>query len=97
MDAEFLLALGDPADESPTYGEKIHQILADRWLPILRNGVLKENKEKLMKEFSIPENCKLLRAPTLNPEISAAITEAARSRDKKLQTSQQQLGLGSEQ
>lgn len=30
----------------------------------------------------------------MNPEISAAITEAARARDKKLEDSQQQLDLG---
>lgn len=94
IDSEFLTALGDPADEKPIYGEKIHQNLADRWLPILRRGLSTENKDALMKELTIPENCKLLRAPTLNPEISAAITESARARDKKFEKAQQQLGLG---
>ncbi|KAI5630718.1 hypothetical protein NE865_16570 [Phthorimaea operculella] len=94
IDTEFLTALGDQADEKPTYGENIHQNLADRWLPILRRGLSTENRDSLLKELTIPENCKLLRAPTLNPEISAAISESARTRDKKFEKAQQQLGLG---
>ncbi|PZC81928.1 hypothetical protein B5X24_HaOG211714 [Helicoverpa armigera] len=34
-------------------------------------------------------------APKLNPEISAAVTEAARSRDKRVESVQQQLGQDS--
>lgn len=94
LDAEFLSALGDTADEQPKYGEKIHHDLAQRWLPLLRRGIPKEQKESLLKDYAIPDNCKLLRAPTLNPEISAAITDASRTRDKKLESAQQQLGLG---
>jgi hypothetical protein len=94
LDADFLSALGDTIDEIPTYGENIHQDLAQRWLPILRKGLTKEIKEKLLKEYAIPGNCKLLRAPSLNPEISAAITEMTKARDKKIENHQQQLGLG---
>ncbi|XP_049866909.1 uncharacterized protein LOC126367441 [Pectinophora gossypiella] len=94
LDADFLSALGDAAEDTPGFGENIHPTLADRWLPILRRGIPKEPKERLLKEQLIPDNCKLLKAPTLNPEISAAITEAARNRDKKLENAQQQLGLG---
>lgn len=94
LDAEFLAALGDSADDVPTYGEKIQQDLAQRWLPLLSKGIPKEKKEALVKEHTIPENCKLLRAPTLNAEISAAISDIARARDKKLEINQNQLGLG---
>ncbi|XP_059056269.1 uncharacterized protein LOC131850119 [Achroia grisella] len=94
LDAEFLSALGDPGVEKPKYGEKIHQDLAQRWLPILRKGLTKEIKDTLTKEYLIPENCKLLRAPMLNLEISAAVAESNRGRDKKLEIKQQQLGLG---
>lgn len=94
LDAELLIALGDTPDEVPTYGEKIHQNLAQRWQPILSRGLLKEPKDKLLKEYAVPENCKLLRAPSLNPEISAALTEPVKARDKKIETAQQQLGLG---
>ncbi|CAG9118503.1 unnamed protein product [Plutella xylostella] len=94
IDVEFLSALGDTTPETPMYGEKIHETLAQRWLPILRRGLPKEAAESLLKEYRIPENCKLLRAPTLNPEIISAINGAARGRDKKIENLQQQLGLG---
>ncbi|XP_047531425.1 uncharacterized protein LOC125067091 [Vanessa atalanta] len=44
-----------------------------------------DTKEKLMKEYTILENCSLLQAPTLNPEILAAIAETTRNRDKKVE------------
>lgn len=94
LDPEIRLALGDPVEEIPTYGENIHADIAKRWLPILRQGLTKDIKEKLLKEHSAPDNCRLLKAPTLNPEISAAVAEVVRSRDKKLETKQGQLGLG---
>ncbi|XP_063635044.1 uncharacterized protein LOC134805741 [Cydia splendana] len=94
LDAELLTALGEATDDAPKYGENIHPDLAQRWLPILRKGMDKEAKDKLIKEYSIPENCKLLRAPSLNAEISAAVTDIARGRDKKIEAEQQQLGVG---
>ncbi|KAL0841420.1 hypothetical protein ABMA28_015104 [Loxostege sticticalis] len=82
-------------EPSVTYGEDIHPDLAQRWAPILRKGLTdKEQRDKLFKEYATPNNCKLFRAPILNPEIAAAVSEFARARDKKIETSQQQLGVG---
>lgn len=94
LDAEFLCALGDKIDEVPTYGEKIHPVLAERWQPLLRSGMTRDVKEKLLKEYAIPENCKLLRAPSLNPQLLRPLTDATKGRDKKMEAAQQQLGLG---
>lgn len=94
LDPDTLTALGETTEEAPTLGPKIHDTLSGLWLPILRKGINKEAKEKLLKEYPIPENCTLLQAPKLNPEISAAVTEAARSRDKRVEAVQQQLGQG---
>ncbi|XP_064076280.1 uncharacterized protein LOC113404275 [Vanessa tameamea] len=91
---EYLQALGDAINEVPQYGEDIHHDLALRWLPILRRGLPKDVREKLVTSYSIPSNCKLLKAPSLNAEISAAITDSLRQRDKKLENYQQQLGVG---
>lgn len=90
----MLSALGDSIEEKPVYGENIHQSLAQRWSPILKKGLPKDTKEKLLKEYNIPENCKLLKAPTLNPEIKAAVSEIISNRDKIIQTKQDQLGVG---
>lgn len=76
------------------YGPDIHKKLALRWLPLLKKGIEKDAKDKFLKEYAIPSNCKLLKAPTLNAEISAAVPEGVRARDKILQNRQDQLGLG---
>lgn len=94
LEPDVLIALGELIPEEVTYGEDIHPDLAQRWAPILRKGLTKEQKDKLLKENAIPKNCKLFRAPTLNPEIAAAVSEFARLRDKKIESSQQQLGIG---
>lgn len=94
LDSEILTALGASTSEGPEYGEKIHENLAQLWLPLLKKGLSKEDKEKLLKNHLVPQNCNLLQAPKLNPEISAAIADSARNRDRKLVSSQQQLGAG---
>ncbi|XP_028162769.1 uncharacterized protein LOC114354545 [Ostrinia furnacalis] len=94
LDPNILAALGEIVDESPDFGEKIHDSLAKIWTPLLKKGLLKENRDKLLKDYLIPENCPLLKSPTLNPEIMAAIPETGRFRDKKICSSQNQLGVG---
>lgn len=91
---ELLSALGEATDEKPLYGENIHHSLAQRWIPILKKGLAKDIKDKVLKEYLIPENCKLLKAPTLNPEVKAAVPEIVINRDKNIQSKQDQLGLG---
>ncbi|XP_037963091.2 uncharacterized protein LOC119691941 [Plutella xylostella] len=94
LDPETLSALGETTEEAPKFGANIHESLSRLWLPILRKGINKETKEKLAKEYLVPENCALLQPPKLNPEISSAVNEGARARDKKVEAVQQQLGLG---
>lgn len=94
LDPEILMALGEASDDKPKFGPNINNNLAQRWTPLLRKGLSKESKEKLLKEYLIPENCQLLQAPKLNEEITAAIAEPTKNRDKKLESFQQQLGLG---
>lgn len=94
LDPELLSALGAGTSDTPEFGDNIHISLANLWPPILRKGLSKEDKERLMKEYLIPSNCKLLQAPRLNAEISAAVSEVVRGRDKKLVNFQQELGTG---
>lgn len=94
LDPEILSALGEPGEETQKFGEPIHKDLAQRWECILKKGIPKDVKEKLMKSYLIPENCTLLQAPKINAEISAAVTDLAKNRDKKMESAQQQLGIG---
>lgn len=94
LDPELLAALGESTSDTPEFGDEIHENLATLWLPLLKKGLPKENKEKILKENLVPKNCRLLQAPKLNAEISAAVSDMVRNRDKKLSTQQQQLGAG---
>ncbi|CAG9117949.1 unnamed protein product [Plutella xylostella] len=94
LDPETLSALGETTEKAPKFGANIHESLSRLWLPILRKGINNETKEKLAKEYLVPENCALLQPPKLNPEITSAVNEGARARDKKVEAVQQQLGLG---
>lgn len=78
----------------PEFGPDLHDTLANMWPSLLKKGLTKENKEKLLKQHLIPNNCKLLQAPKLNAEISAAVSDVVRGRDKKYVAVQQQLGQG---
>ncbi|KAI5638958.1 hypothetical protein NE865_08410 [Phthorimaea operculella] len=94
LDPELLAALGDAASDTPEFGPSVHDSLANIWQPLLKKGLTKEVKDKLLKEYLIPSNCKLLQAPKLNAEIAAAVSEGVRGRDKKYVAVQQQLGQG---
>lgn len=94
LDPDLLSALGESTSDSPEYGTSIHANLSQLWLPLLRKGMPKENKDNLLKDYLVPDNCKLLQAPKLNAEISAAVPDMVRNRDKTLTASQQQLGTG---
>ncbi|XP_047991485.1 uncharacterized protein LOC125230390 [Leguminivora glycinivorella] len=94
LDPTLLAALGESTSETPDYGTSVHDSLANLWLPILKKGLAKDNKDTLLKEHLVPINCKLLQAPKLNAEIAAAVTEVVRGRDKKYVAVQQQLGQG---
>lgn len=94
LNPELLSALGACTSDTPDFGDSIHSSLANLWLPILRKGLSKEDKEGLTKEYLIPSNCKLLQAPKLNAEISAAVSEIVRGRDRKITNFQQELGAG---
>ncbi|KAL0880164.1 hypothetical protein ABMA27_002635 [Loxostege sticticalis] len=94
LDPELLSALGTSTSDTPDFGDPIHGNLAVLWPPLLKKGLPKEEKNKLLKENLIPSNCQLLQAPTLNPEIAAAVSEIVRGRDKKLLGFQQSLGQG---
>lgn len=94
IDPDLLSALGACTSDTPDFGESIHNNLASIWPPLLRKGLSKEDRDNLTKEYLIPSNCKLLQAPKLNAEISAAVSDVVRGRDKKLSVFQQELGAG---
>ncbi|CAK1588902.1 unnamed protein product [Parnassius mnemosyne] len=94
LDPDLLSALGESTSDSPDYGDDIHGNLSQLWLPLLKKGMPIPSKDILIKDYPIPDNCRLLQAPKLNAEISAAVPDMVRNRAKTLTASQQQLGTG---
>lgn len=96
LDPELLSALGASTSDTPDFGDTVHDSLASLWTPLLKKGLPKDLKEDLKKDrnYLIPSNCKMLQAPRLNAEISAAVSDVVRGRDKKFCGFQQQLGMG---
>ncbi|XP_063387204.1 uncharacterized protein LOC134673176 [Cydia fagiglandana] len=94
LDPDMLLALGESTEDIPEYGEKIHDNLSKLWLPLLKKGMTNEAKDKIRKDYLVPDNCRLLQAPKLNVEVSAAVPDMVRNQDKDLAAAQQQLGHG---
>lgn len=84
--------LGEDPTKSNKYGPQVHDDIASRWEHIAKEGLHKDTKTELLKSFLIPENCKFLDAPELNPEIKAAISEPVYKRDKILVGQQNLLG-----
>lgn len=93
LDSEILALLGDAPKTDTKFGKPTHKDLASRWQEILEKGLPKDLKEKLMTEYLIPENCTLLVAPSLNPEVKVALADNMVKRDASLVTKQKQLSV----
>lgn len=94
LGTDILEALGEPKNKAEVYAPKIRDEISERWGKIVVDGLSKESIQKLIENIHIPENFKLLKAPGLNPEISAVLSESTKNRDKRLEKAQNHLGLG---
>lgn len=93
LPAQILEALGGSKEKEEVYGPKIPEEISKRWGRIIVEGLGKEQKQELIEKFLIPENFKSLKAPKLNAEISAVLSDSSRQRDKRMEKSQNILGL----
>ncbi|XP_049886981.1 uncharacterized protein LOC126381552 [Pectinophora gossypiella] len=82
---------GDPTPEK-IFDENVHKDIAKIWSHILLNGLAKDVRMDLLKRYLPPENCTSMRAPKLNLEIKAALTEINSKKDAYSQSKQNQLG-----
>lgn len=82
---------GDPSSEK-TFDANVHKDIAKIWTHILLNGLAKDVRMDLLKQYLPPENCSSMRAPKLNLEIKAALTDINNKKDSYSQSKQNQLG-----
>lgn len=91
LDPEILTILGEDPSEQNEYGHNLHKDIAPRWSHILTNGLSKEIKSDLIKQYLPAENCINMKAPKLNLEIEAALTPLNIKKDAYSQSKQNQL------
>lgn len=60
----------------------IPKSIAVRLEDIIKNGLPKEEREKLIKEHAPPKNCVLIDPPKLNEEVS--VSETSTKRDDRI-------------
>lgn len=91
LDPNVLQILGDDPTTLNAHGDDINKHVAPRWQHILLNGLTKEVKAEMLTQYLIPGNCSNLKAPKLNPEMKAALSEINLKKDTFHENKQNQL------
>lgn len=91
LDSDILEILGEEPTSLVKYGKDILPELAARFNHITTNGLNKDTRKELCENYLIPRNCTLIGAPTLNPEIKAALNENILKRDKLIELRQKRM------
>ncbi|CAH1109607.1 unnamed protein product [Psylliodes chrysocephalus] len=84
--------LGPDPSKKKKCGFNLHAAVEPIWSHILAFGFSSEEKDRLFKKYEMPENCKLLTPPIINPEISASMNALHTARDDTHLNYQNQIG-----
>ncbi|XP_063825272.1 uncharacterized protein LOC135074820 [Ostrinia nubilalis] len=90
LDESILELLGETPSKNKTYGPAIQAELAVRWEHIATTGLSKDMKKDLLEKHHLPENCLKIGAPSLNPEVKAALSDNLVKKDKVIESKQNQ-------
>ncbi|XP_072948702.1 uncharacterized protein [Epargyreus clarus] len=85
LDDATLDILGADPLATKAFGKDIQKDVAVRFEFITTSGLNKDVRKELLESYLPPTTCRLIDAPSLNPEIKAAITEIVLKRDKAMQ------------
>lgn len=91
LEAEILEAIGKRVAEERILAPAIPKSIAIRLEDILKKGLPKEEKEKLIKEHTPPSNCVLMDPPKLNEEIKVSVGETSKKRDERIVEKQKKI------
>ncbi|KAI5651770.1 hypothetical protein NE865_00107 [Phthorimaea operculella] len=91
LDQDVLAILGEDPSSTVKYGPEIRKELASRLQHIATEGLSKEIRKELINKYLLPANCLHVGAPTINPELKAALNEAVVKRDKGIETKQKEM------
>lgn len=76
--------LGQEGTDPVINSFELNPTINKRWLAILADGLMDDNRKTILKKYDPPTNCGLLLAPKLNDEVAAAINDNALKRDKRI-------------
>ena len=93
-DKELTELLGSAPAPPTIFSKPIPNDVATRWEHLTVNGLSDLDRQKLTKDCFVPENCKLIAAPVLNPEVEATLSTYTKTRDQQLAAFQGQLSYG---
>ncbi|VEN56294.1 unnamed protein product [Callosobruchus maculatus] len=91
-EATLKVILGEDPKSTGEKGPPLCEALVNRWSSYLGAGLERDVRDALIVKYKIPENCSLLDAPKLNPEIGASLTPAQIKKDQFSMTIQNKLG-----
>lgn len=89
---DILSILGEDNSQTESQGPKLQKDVAARWINVLKNGLNADERKKTLEKYPPPSNCMLLKAPALNLEVRAAVTDSVLRRDERLAQLQDQIG-----
>lgn len=92
LDDNVLQVLGQH-QEADNFSAPIQREIASQWDLLLKKGLSDLDRQQLLGKYKIPVNCTSAAPPKLNPEVKAAINEAALKRDERLEKVQLQMGV----
>lgn len=91
LEKEILSILGDVPTSPTLFSNPIQPNIAERWSHVLASGLDEEACKQLGNKYPTPENCRLIKPPSINQEVRMALSESVLRRDARLASLQQQV------
>lgn len=91
LDLDILEVIGKRVADDRVLAPAIPKSIAVRLEDIIKKGLPKEEKEKLIKEHAPPKNCTLIDPPKLNEEIKVSVGETSTKRDDRIVEKQKKI------
>jgi len=94
IEGSELLTVFNDCEDLVTYGSPILSAVSDGMQKAVSRVLPKEKMDLIIGQAKVPENCKAIGVPKVNPEIWNSLPSTARVNDLNLQKTQQSISYG---
>ncbi|OXA40675.1 putative enzymatic polyprotein [Folsomia candida] len=94
LDTETTALLGDLPKPVAKMGAKLHPQITERWNAIAKTGLSKEERDKLLDKYPIPEGL-IISGAKINPELTSATPDVVKLKDDSLRRIQDHIATAS--